>query len=124
MKLFKVAALAVAGLLIGCSGGSPMVGTWKMVFDPSMKDKVPAGMSLPEISMVFMADGTFNGTAESMGKKSTVKGTYKLEDSKLTMTMTEEDGKKSNKTENITLSADKKSFEIPNSGGMGKMVKQ
>jgi hypothetical protein len=122
-------AMFIAGLLLALAGCSsnPMVGTWKLELSEEMKKNMPPGTKMPDIHMVFKADGTFEGASPSaVGAESKVKGKYKLEGTTLTMSDVEVDGKKEaeGKMETTILSADKKSFDVPNSNGMAKMVKQ
>jgi hypothetical protein len=124
MKRILVAVATVAAFAImGCGSSNPMVGTWKLQMSDEMKKNMPAGAKA-DVTIVFKDNSTFEASTDMMGMKSSAKGTYKLEDKKLTMTATEVDGqKKTDKPETVTLSDDKKSFDVP--GGMGmKVVKQ
>lgn len=130
MKLTHVLCAVAALLAAGCAslGGSdnPMVGTWKMEADAKALEQLPPGAKAPEMTMEFKGDGTFTARMSGISSSdSNAEGTYKLEGNTLTLTLTKEDGKPSNdKPEAVVLSEDKKSFAIPGSDGMGKMVKQ
>lgn len=56
-----------------------------------------------DASLTFNTDGTFSGSSKMMGNESTMKGTWKLEGEKLSMTSTEEDGKPANETKVATF---------------------
>lgn len=123
MKLRLFICALVAYALAGCSGGGdPMVGTWKLKLDDAVASKMPAGESV-DTTVEFKADKTFAVDMKMGSRSQKIEGNYTLEDKKLTMTATKEDGKPSNdKPEVVTLSDDMKSFDMP--GGLGKIVKQ
>lgn len=113
--------------VLGCSGGSsPMVGTWKLEISEEMKKGMPEGMEPPDVTIAMAEDGSWSGSVKMFGQEMKSKGTWKLEEKKLSLTTTEEDGKKVEKpmTETATVADDMKSFELPGSSGQGKMVKQ
>jgi hypothetical protein len=127
MKL-KTLVPAMLGLLfvVGCGASNPAVGTWKLQMSEDMKKNMPPGAAEPNVTAEFKADNTFSISADFMGQKKTGSGTYTVEEKTIKMKTTMEDGKAASnpKEESVTLSEDGKSFDLPGSGGMGKMVKQ
>jgi len=102
-----------------------MVGTWKLELSEAAKKQMPASVAPPDITVEFKQGGTFAANVKMFGKENKAERTYTLTDKSLTMITKTEDGKPSTeKPETVTLSDDMKSFEVPNSAGMGKMVKQ
>jgi hypothetical protein len=118
--------LALAGMIIGCSGSSnPMVGTWKLQLEDSIAKMMPPGKKM-EVTANFSGDNTFSMTMDAGDRVETVSGEYALNDKVLTLTPKMEGGKPSDdKPETVTLSDDMKTFPLPGgSGNIGKMVKQ
>lgn len=103
-----------------------MVGTWKLQVDDKADAATKQMASAVNMSVTFKADNTYEAEITLMGQKSTSTGKYKLDGKSLTMTSQVEDGKPvtTPKDEVITLSDDMKSFDMPNSNGMAKIVKQ
>lgn len=126
MKKLFYGVLFGALVVIGCSSGSPMVGNWELQLDEKIMKEMPAGTTKPSVTVEFKGDGTWVGKMSGLGKDSTAEGTYKLDGKSLSMTTTKEDGKDKadGKTETATLADDMKSFDLPGSQGMGKMVKK
>jgi Lipocalin-like domain len=122
LVILFVAILTIA--LTGCGGGNPMAGKWKLEVTEAGKKQM--GLANVEGAAEFKKDNSFEMTTKVMGTDMTSKGTYKLEANTLTLTITEANGVKSDKSTpgTTTLSEDKKSFDMPNSNGMAKMVKQ
>jgi len=127
MKL-KTLVPALLGLMlvVGCGAGNPVVGTWKLQMSDDVKKNIPAGTTPPSVTAEFKADNTFTITADFMGQKQSGSGTYTVEEKTLKLKTTMENGKAATnpREETVTLSEDGKSFDLPGSGGMGKMVKQ
>lgn len=128
LKVKMLFALIGLVALIGCSS-NPMVGTWKMEIPESAKTM--SGDATGE--MVFKGDNSFTmtmkGTAMGQPQNMVVEGTYKLTDKTLALTATKttlndkEMPTSDNKAQEVTLSADMKSFT--DSAMMGaKFVKQ
>lgn len=127
MKRLIIGVALSALYLAGCgsAASSPMVGTWELQLSEKATKMMPPGSPKPNLTLEFKGDGTFEGSADMGGKKSTAGGTYKLEGKTLTMTTTKEDGKiHDGKPETATLSDDMKSFSMPGGEEMGKMVKK
>lgn len=102
-----------------------MVGAWKLNVTPEMMKGAPAGAKAPEVMMNFKDDNTFEASVKLGTTESKASGTYKLEGNKLTLDTKMDDGKESKSPpETVELAADMKSFDLPNSNGMGKMIKQ
>lgn len=147
LKHLIPAALALC-LVAGCSGGStegtttggasgssatkepakpssPMAGAWKLEVSPEAMKDAPKDTKPPEMTMTFTEDGKFMAEMKFGETTSKAEGTFKLDGKSLTIDTVTEDGKPSkSKDETVTLSDDMKSFPIPGSEGMGKMVKQ
>ncbi len=125
MRTKILAGVLLATLAIGCSKPNPMVGNWKMQLSADALKGMPAGMTAPTGTANFTADGKFTVNMDVMGMKQTMDGTYELKDKALTMTPKNSNGKPStDKPETVTLADDMKSFDLPGSNGMGKMVKE
>jgi hypothetical protein len=97
MKIHCAPGLVLCALvLVGCSGGGA-AGTYE--FDPvatkSIEGGMPAGAPLGQIKgqLVLESDGTFTMTFDLAGK-TTNRGTWTQDGSKLTFTVTHEDGRK------------------------------
>lgn len=125
-------------LLTGCGSPNPaansqlvakpanaMVGIWKLVLSEDTVKMAPPGTKLPEITMTFNEDGTYEGRAKFDGKDSTLSGTYTLKDRALHMVTKLENGKPATSPDfDIMLDSDLKAFSSPGGDGTGKMVKQ
>lgn len=121
-KLITFAVCLLSLLLIGCGASDPMVGTWKLQLDDNVK-ALPAEMR-PNAMAEFKADKTFTVSLKAGTRAEDMTGTYTLEGKTLVMTATSEGGKPASDKETVTLADDMKSFPLPGSSGMGKMVKQ
>lgn len=140
-----VPSLAVLLLLASCAGGTKVAGTYeldvsKMVeqaqkeMEKEMAAKAggKAGamgeMMQKMISQMLeqlkkskgqitlREDGTFEGEMDMGGRKSTIKGTWKLEGDRVTMTSTHQDGKEKVETQTGTLRGDEIHVETGQGG--------
>lgn len=117
-----VLALTCILCLVACGGSSDVAGTYKfktmemegMSFDLDALMKT-TGMDASSIKMELVLDknGNFELNAEALGEGSSMKGTYKVDGSKLTMTAEGEDLKATLKNGVITIEEDgiKMTFE-------------
>jgi hypothetical protein len=97
---FALLALAALPLVPSCtSEAAGPAGVYAVSIDttgkPEDQVKVMQSMMKPG-DCTLTADGKFDSSMEIMGKKTTIKGTWKLDGNKITMTSTEEDGQKKN----------------------------
>jgi hypothetical protein len=102
MRLALVFALAALPLVPSCtSEAAGAAGVYSVAIDttgmPEEQVKVMQSMMKPG-DCTLTADGKWESSMEIMNKKSTVKGTWKLDGDKITMTSTEEDGQKKEET--------------------------
>lgn len=135
MKLRKILGLALCALVFsfgaascsddddnngGNNGVTELSGTWKHsktsadveVKNSEIKDKVVAAIEEMEDAVnnayAFKLDGTFEAKESVEGEIKDVKGTYKLKDGKLTLTVDKETEALSYKDGNITTAVDVK----------------
>ena len=120
-----IGAILFSLALMGGCGSNPMVGIWNLRINDKAVALFGPKTNYFQVKMEFMGDGTYKVLYSKGSEVFTAEGNYRLAGKKLMLTATRDNGKDvRGATVTVALTDDMKSFDLPESGGVGRMFKE